>query len=260
LCDRHGTVPINYTGRQVVVADYGGVTVSGVPGRPSQRRSANPPGLRVPVAPRVPAEMDRAAATEHGLEHEVAFRRLCFEDIDLSGGDADLVEFDQCRFRRAVLAAATLDQLRFVDCLVENCDWANVRMVRPTMIRLHLAAVRLTGAECVAGALRDVVFHQCRIDLAAFRFTSFKDVTFDGCNLTSSDFTGADLRGATFTRCDLSGAQFSNANCDGARFAGCELAGIGGVTSLKGATLAGHDLVALSHAFARALGITIDDS
>ncbi len=201
--------------------------------------------------------MDVASALNHSLDHEATFCRLDFEDIDLAGQEANLVEFDQCRFRRATLAHAVLDRPRFTDCLVENCDWANTRMVKPSMARVQLMTVRLTGTQWIAGGLRDVAFHDCRIDLAAFRFTSLRDVAFVDCNLMGADFTGADLRRSEFTGCDLSGAQFSNANCDGARFSRCELAGIGGVTSLKGATVAAHDLVALSHAFAQALGIRI---
>ena len=76
------------------------------------------------------------------------------------------------------------------------------------------------------------------MDLATFRFTSFKDVAFIDCNLTRADFTNADLRGGAFTGCDLTGAQFAQADCAGTRFTRCELAGIGSVTSLRGATSA----------------------
>jgi hypothetical protein len=44
----------------------------------------------------------------------------------------------------------------------------------------------------------------------------------------------------------------------GTRFANCDLRGIGGVTSFRGAIVAGHDLIALSHTLAAALGIQID--
>ncbi len=235
-------------------------TVNDVPARSTGGWSANDSGPIVPAEPRRATSTDAASSLDHSLDHEATFCRLDFEDFDLAGQEANLVEFDQCFFRRATLARAVLDRPRFTDCLVENCDWANTRMVRLSMARVQLMTVRLTGAEWTAGGLRDVAFHDCRIDLGGFRFTSFRDVAFVDCNLTGADFTGADLRRAEFTGCDLSGAQFSGTNCDGARFSRCELAGIGGVTSLKGATVAAHDLVALSHAFARALGITVVDA
>jgi uncharacterized protein YjbI with pentapeptide repeats len=112
--------------------------------------------------------------------------------------------------------------------------------------------------QWVDGTLRDVTFRECRMDLATFRFTSFKDVAFVDCNLTRADFTNADLRGASFTGCDLSGAQFAQADCAGAWFSRCELGGIGSVTSLRGASVSAHDLAGLAHTLAAALDITID--
>ena len=91
-----------------------------------------------------------------------------------------------------------------------------------------------------------------------FRFTRFDGVVFDRCNLSRADFQNADLSGVRFTGCDLTGAQFSQAKMDGTRFAGCELDGIGGVTSFRGATVTGNDLLALAHTLAAALGITIE--
>jgi uncharacterized protein YjbI with pentapeptide repeats len=232
-----------------------------VPARPPQRRitTTTPLGPRVPAKPRPPASLDPATVDEHSLEPESTFRRLGFEDIDLAGQDADSVEFEQCRFRRATLAGVVLDRSGFTDCLVENSDWANLRAAKATMVRVKLSTVRLTGLHWIDGALKDVSFHECRMDLAMFRFTSFKDVAFVDCNLSRVDFTNADLRGAQFTGCDLTGAQFAQADCAGTRFTRCDLAGVGNVTNLKGATLSAQDLVALSYVFAGALGITIED-
>jgi len=107
---------------------------------------------------------------------------------------------------------------------------------------------------CVLG---EAGFTGCRLDLAGLRFARLKNVEFVDCVLTKADFSGADLRGARFARCDLSGAQFSKAQAAGARFAGCDYAGIGGVESLRGASVHRDDLPLLTDALATALGIGI---
>jgi uncharacterized protein YjbI with pentapeptide repeats len=56
------------------------------------------------------------------------------------------------------------------------------------------------------------------MDLASFRFGTFKTVVFTDCKLLQADFQAADLRGARFERCDLTGAQFSKAQMEGTRF------------------------------------------
>ena len=116
----------------------------------------------------------------------------------------------------------------------------------------------MTGFQWVNGALRDVTFDSCRLDLSTFRFSTLNDVVFNHCNLTRADFTNADLRRARFIDCVLAGAQFSQADLSGTRFTRCELIDIGGITSLRGATVEGHNLIELAHALAVALGITID--
>ena len=216
--------------------------------------------VRTPLAPRAPATLELAVSPDHDLTHEATLRRVGYLDIDLGEQEADAVSLEQCRFTRASLAGSVLDQATLTDCLVESSDWANLKATKSAMVRVKLATVRLTGLHWIDGALRDVTFVECRMDLATFRFTSFKVVSFIDCNLSRADFTGADLRGAQFTGCDLTGAQFAQANCAGARFARCDLSGVGTVTSLKGATITATDLVALSHTFAAALGITIEDA
>lgn len=228
--------------------------------RPVQRLSAAAEP-RVPAKPRVPAEpgaLSPAGAPDHDLVSEAMLRRLDFTEVDLSGREADAVEVELCRFARSTLAGVVLDQATFTDCRVTGGDWANLHTTKSSLVRVSLDTVRLTGLQWVAGGLRDVTFHDCRMDLATFRFTLFKDVVFTGCNLARADFTGADLRGAQFVDCDLSGAQFAQATCAGTRFTRCELAGIGSVTNLAGSTIIASDLAALSHAFAGALGITIE--
>jgi uncharacterized protein YjbI with pentapeptide repeats len=214
---------------------------------------------RVPAKPRSPASLD-ATTPGDDLVDEATYRRLGFIDIDLSGQEADSVEFEQCRFTRATLAGIVLDRASFTDCLASNSDWANLKATRSGMRRVKLSIVRLTGAYWVDGVVRDVTFADCRMDLATLRFTSFKDVAFIDCNLTRADFTNADLRGTQFTRCDLSAAQFAQADCAGTRFTRCELAGIGSVTSLKGATVSAVDLASLSYTLAGALDIRIEES
>jgi uncharacterized protein YjbI with pentapeptide repeats len=215
---------------------------------------------RPPARPRPPATIQLATPGDHDLANEATFRQLAFTDMDQSGREADSVEFDRCRFTRAVFAGTMLDRATFTDCLVENSDWANLRATKSGMQRVKLATVRLTGLHWIDGALRDVTFHDCRMDLATLRFTTFKAVAFTDCNLARADFSHADLRGAEFTGCDLTGAQFAQANCAGTRFTRCELAGVGTVTSLAGATVSVTDLAALSYALAGALGIVIEDA
>jgi uncharacterized protein YjbI with pentapeptide repeats len=219
----------------------------------------------LPKKPRVPPRLDPATA-DHELVDEASFDLVEFAGIDLAARSADGApsvdgaRFERCRFDRAALAGTVLERAAFADCAVEHSDWANLRATKSSLSRVDVSVSRLTGLHWVDGALRDVTFRECRMDLATFRFTGFARVAFVDCNLTRADFTNADLRGATFTGCDLTAAQFGQVKADGARFTRCELAGAGSVASLRGAVISAADLVALSYTLAAALGITIDRS
>lgn len=212
-----------------------------------------------PRPPARPAEIKPAGPLQIDLEYEQTVEAAAYEDTDLMAVEAGAVEFVQCRFRKASLAGAHLAQVRLVDCEIDVSDLSNLRAEKGVLERVTLTGSRMTGLALHGGMLSDAVLTDCKIDLANWRFTRFDVVTFTDCNLRGADFTDADLRGASFTRCDLSGAQFHNATMTGTRFRGCELSGIGGLTSWQGAIVHPDDLLALSHALAGALGITVTE-
>jgi hypothetical protein len=206
----------------------------------------------------MPTTTQAATEADHDLETESTFSALAYMNIDLSGRQADSVEFARCHFKAATLTGSRLTRPRFSDCLIENSDWSNLHGRGGAIDRARLTASRLTGLAWIDGLLRDVAFDTCKLDLTNWRHTRFTAVAFTDCNLTGADFTDADLRGASFTRCDLTGAQFSSATMTGTRFRGCELAGIGGVTSWTGAVVHQDDLLELAHILANALGIVVE--
>ncbi len=208
--------------------------------------------------PQLPSARQAAVIPDYDVEDEATYRALDFLDLDLTGRVAQSVEFDGCHFKGTDLGESVLDKSGFVDCLVENCNLANLRAGDATIRRVKISVSRLTGLQFINGGLRDVSFEHCRLDLATFRFCTLTDVVFSDCNMARVDFTNADLSRARFVDCVLAGAQFSHANLSGTRFTRCELVDIDGVTSLRGAVVEGHNLVALAHTLATALGITIE--
>jgi uncharacterized protein YjbI with pentapeptide repeats len=73
--------------------------------------------------------------------------------------------------------------------------------------------------------LRDVLFRDCDLRLAQFRFARCKAVRFEGCTLREADFHGADLSGVVFARCDLRDADLSGATLAGADLRGSQIGG-----------------------------------
>jgi len=222
------------------------------------QRRYTPDRLPEATPPNLPATLRTAVLPDHDLDDEGTYRSLDFVDLDLSERRAPSVEFDGCHFTGTGLGGCELDKAAFVDCLFENCNLANLKASDATLRRVRVSVTRLTGFQWINGALRDVAFEGCRLDLSTLRFSQLTDVVFRDCNMTRVDFTNADLGRARFVDCVLAGAQFSHANLSGTRFTRCELVDIDGVTSLRGAVVEEHNLVALAHTLAAGLGIVID--
>ncbi|MET8158210.1 pentapeptide repeat-containing protein [Sphaerisporangium sp. NPDC005289] len=215
--------------------------------------------VREPLRPKLGASLTSAEGSALDMVDDGLYRALEYKGADLSFRDAGAVEFEGCRFVETTFSGTRMRRGGFSDVELQRCDLSNMAATSSTMLRTRVSAGRLTGMTWPECAFRDVLVEDCRADLAAFRFSTFKNTVFRDCTMLEANFQNADLTGTRFERCDLSGAQFSGARMAGARFADCVLLGIGGVTSLAGVTVRSRDAQGLLHSLAGALGITIED-
>ncbi len=214
------------------------------------------------VAARVAVDLSPAVLPRDDLVEEALLSELAFDDADLTGREARLVEIAACRLISTRLAGSRLEKANITDSVFERCDLANVELSHGAMSRVEVVGSRLTGLVAPAVQLRHVSFRDCLVDLSSFRFATFSGVEFVDCRLRRADFVSADLRGAVFRRCDLGEVELSQAKARGAVFVDCSWDGIRGITSLSGASIATSspvDAVAFTHAMAQGLGITLAD-
>jgi uncharacterized protein YjbI with pentapeptide repeats len=230
-----------------------------VAGRTYRTASGRRATVREPAAPDIPDNLAVASLPEADLDDGAVHAGLAVADVDLSGREAAGAELDQCTYAGVSFSSVRLRRATVRDVQFDRCDLANLLARDSSMVRVAVLGSRMTGVALLATSLRDVLFRDCRIDLASFAACKFADVTFANCRLDQANFGDADLSGVQFERCGLSGAQFSGATLAGARFSGCDLTGIAGVASLRGAVIAASDALTLARIFAEALGITIDD-
>jgi uncharacterized protein YjbI with pentapeptide repeats len=187
--------------------------------------------VHAPRAPRLEDALERGALDERS----VVEARLV--DVDLSG--------------------ARIRGLRLVDVAVDRGNLANLVAAEPAFTRVVFTGTRLTGAQWTRGRLTDVVFRDCRIDLATFAGTTFERVSFDGCLLAQTDFGEALLRSVRFDHCDLTEADLTGLRIDGCELRSCTLDGVVGVERLRGAAMPWGDVVGHAGVFAAALGIRL---
>ena len=115
----------------------------------------------------------------------------------------------------------------------------------------------MTGVQWTRGTINDVVFRDCRIDLATFAGTTFERVSFEGCMLAQAEFREALLRSVRFEHCDLTEADLTGLRIDRCELRACTLDGLAGVERLRGAAMPWADVVGHAGLLAAALGIRV---
>jgi uncharacterized protein YjbI with pentapeptide repeats len=154
---------------------------------------------------------------------------------------------------------ARVPGLRLADRELVGCDLANVVARGGALRRVVLRTARLTGLVWSEGDVQDVVFRDCRIDLASFAGTRLLRVVFEGCLLRETDFQAASLQSVRFQDCDLSDVDLAGARLSRCELRGCVLEGLRGVERLRGAAMPWPDIVGAAGTFAAALGIGVLD-
>jgi uncharacterized protein YjbI with pentapeptide repeats len=160
-------------------------------------------------------------------------------------------------FSDAGLAGTVQRGWELADVVVERGNLANLAAPELTLRRVVFAGARLTGVQWTRGRVSDVVFRDCRIDLATFGGTTFERVTFDGCMLVQAEFREALLRSVRFDHCDLTEADLSGVRLDGCELRSCTLDGLLGADRLRGAAMPWADVVGHAGLLAGALGIRV---
>jgi uncharacterized protein YjbI with pentapeptide repeats len=146
-----------------------------------------------------------------------------------------------------------------VDAVVSDVDWANRQARGLAARRLELHRCRLTGVELAEAALTDVVFVECRLDLAGLRMAKLERVVFRDCRMTECDFYEASLTDVLFEHCELRQATLSGVKLKRVELRRCDLAGLRGVEALRGARMPWTDVLENGPLFAAALGLEIVD-
>jgi uncharacterized protein YjbI with pentapeptide repeats len=143
--------------------------------------------------------------------------------------------------------------------VVVDRNWANVRAPRVSLERVEVRGTRLTGAELAEARLRDVVFEECRIDLAGLRNAQLERVVFRDCRMAECELYGATLKDVLFERCELREATFSGMTIQRVELRGCDLTAARGAEALRGARMPWNDVIDNAGLFAAVVGIDIVD-
>jgi uncharacterized protein YjbI with pentapeptide repeats len=178
---------------------------------------------------------------------------------ELGGADAHDLRLAEVRLDNVDLAGCVAPGAQLVDVVVHDGSWANARLHEATLGRVAASGVRATGLDLTESTLSDLVFTDCRLDLALFRFARLERVAFVDCRLGEADFHGATIASARFERCSLARATFAAATLGSTEIRACDLTELDDVDRLRGVRMPWPDVVQIAGLLASAAGIEVVD-
>ena len=184
----------------------------------SSTRHDTPIGTRHPLKPRLSrlksAPKDLIVPEEGPLEDLNRISSI-FEDSSIVDRKGSFITFDHVILRRILMNNTVFRTLSLKDVSMSGCDLASASWPSSFWDRVDVQSGRMTGLDLSGGRLQNVIFKDCKIDLASFRFMKGKAIRFEDCSLREADFQGSDLRGCAFRGCDLRQAQMSQTKLEG---------------------------------------------
>lgn len=178
---------------------------------------------------------------------------------DFTGVDAARGRIARTRLEGVRLASSRLPSLKLTYVVMRDVDVSNADWTGAQLNRVMFEGGRMTGFGGAELQVDDVVFRNCKLDLANFRFSRIRRTTFDNCVLDEADFAGGFLEDTRFVGSQIRRAHFDNARLSHVDFRGSDLQPLGDVLGLRGAIIDSVQLVDLAAVLAQGLGILVED-
>ena len=214
----------------------------------------------VPRRPEPPTTVALPALTRRGRDVPEArgdYEAIELADLDLAGRSGQGATFTACRIARCHLDGLDLRQSRMADSLLidnhaTSLDASDAAWRESIVSGGRFGALVAAGATWTGVRLRGLKLDY--LDLSGARVVG---VVFEDVVIGELELAGADLRSVRFESSAIeilnaSSARFSDVDLSGAR-----LRTIGGIASLRGATISPEQLIDVAPLLAAHLGIIV---
>jgi|CXWL01.1.fsa_nt_gi uncharacterized protein YjbI with pentapeptide repeats len=144
----------------------------------------------------------------------------------------DALHVSAGRIENASLVGVSLVGSRFIDTVIQGCDFSGADLESAALTRVELRGCRLSGVRLSQGRMRDVRFIDCQLDTINLRHVQGEYVRFEQCRLVGAEFIGATLKGVAWWDCNLVDADVSQVSLERGQLHGSSLDGLKGASSL----------------------------
>lgn len=193
---------------------------------------------------------------------------LLSDEAVISGITAQKQTLENIKAKSLVVKDSKLAHIKLINCDLRNCglddvsiangDMSAIKLPGLSADRVEFKSMRLSGAQIYESRLKNVIFIDCKLDLANFRFTKFKNVLFENCVISEADFGNAEFNNVTFSECELSQADFSGSKATKLDLRSSNIVSIIGVSSLKNAIISPTQLIGIAPQLGLEVGLIVE--
>ncbi|MDE1674054.1 MULTISPECIES: pentapeptide repeat-containing protein [Nocardia] len=194
------------------------------------------------------------------LEAEGDYDCVRVDGRELDDLDVRHARFSESVFTMVAFTRGSLRYSRFADVWLRHVRWVGTELADTGWLDGEVVSGAMSGVDFAGANLRRVRFEGCKFDSVNFRGAQLREVSFVDCVLRDCDFADAALTDIT-----VPGSELVRLSLRQARLAKVDLRGATaldfteGLDSLRGATITTLQLLDLAPAFARSVGITVQD-
>ncbi|WP_297005295.1 pentapeptide repeat-containing protein [uncultured Corynebacterium sp.] len=187
-------------------------------------------------------------------DHELAM----IADGDMSRDLSGLGLID-CRLERLTAHGAVLTGARITDTILTTVNATSLTASRASLQDVILRDSRLGAVDLVDAGVHGLIVERCSIDFLNVRGTDLTDVLFHDCRIGDLDLGGVRADRVSFVDCQVDAFDAVDARARNVDLRGLEIHGIRNPDGLRGMTLSPVQVALLSTAFARHLGIRVEE-
>jgi uncharacterized protein YjbI with pentapeptide repeats len=200
---------------------------------------------------------DLKEATLEDFDNENTIERKSFHNLDFSNFKKESIDLVESEVKNCLFLSTKLLRFGAKDVRIINSQLVASNMTDGGILRTEFSGNRMNGIDLSQSSLKDVIFRNCKLDMANFRYVKMKRVAFVDCNLQETDFIHAELDEVRFKNCQIERTNFSNITAKKVDLSGSKVIELIGWKDLKNFTIDSLQLVELAPQIVSALGINV---
>ncbi len=141
------------------------------------------------------------------------------------------------------LTGTTLERVRFVDVVLEDCELSGATIEAATLERTTIKRSRMSTLVAPDLTATDVVVEDVKADGAWLRMATLLRCDFHDCDLSAADLYSSKVTDSRILRCNLDGAELTSMKCERVAVHGSTFTDVHGAAGLRGVVIGSDQIV-----------------